>query len=103
MLLAVSGFAGLTLIGYQGLWVTMIAEAASPQRVGAATGFAVTFVTIAIASTAPLYGLVADVAGNYRSIWAALFCVLALALVPALLVRETGGTSSVLETPGGGP
>lgn len=90
VLLAVSGFAGLALIGYQGLWVTMVAEAAGPARVGAATGFAVTFVTIAIACTAPVYGLVADLAGSYRAIWAALSLVLALAFVPASLVREGG-------------
>jgi cyanate permease len=36
----------------------------------------------------PLYGLVADVAGSYRAIWAALACVLLVALVPALLLRE---------------
>jgi predicted MFS family arabinose efflux permease len=68
----------------------MVAEAAGPARVGAATGFAVTFVTIAIACTAPVYGLVADLAGSYRAIWAALSLVLALAFVPASLVREGG-------------
>ena len=88
VLLLVAGLAGLALIGYQGLWITMIAEAAGPARVGAATGFAVTFVTVAIASTAPLYGLAADLAGSYRAVWVVLSCVLLLALVPASLVRE---------------
>jgi MFS family permease len=85
---ALAAFAGFALIGYQGLWVTLVAEMAGPRRVGAATGFAVTFVQAAIALTPPLYGLVADLSGSYRSIWAALVCVLALALVPAALVRE---------------
>jgi MFS family permease len=80
--------AGLTLIGYQGLWITMVAEVAGPARVGAATGFAVTFVGTAIALTPPLYGLVADLTGTYRAIWAALSVVLALALIPAWLIRE---------------
>jgi predicted MFS family arabinose efflux permease len=88
LLVAVAGLAGLALIGYQGLWVTMLAEAAGPARVGAATGFAITFVTAAIASTAPLYGLAADLAGTYRAVWVALSCVLLAAFLPASLVRE---------------
>jgi MFS family permease len=85
--------AGLALIGYQGLWVTMVAEVAGPERVGAATGFAITFVACAIAASPPLYGFVADQTGSYRAIWLVLACVLAVALVPAALVHErTTGT-----------
>lgn len=85
---AIVALAGLALIGYQGLWITMIAEVAGPERVGAATGFALTFVSGAIAASPPLYGLVADVAGGYRAIWAVLAGVLLAAFVPALLVHE---------------
>jgi MFS family permease len=85
---AVVALAGLALIGYQGLWITMIAEVAGPQRVGAATGFAITFVACAIAASPPLYGLVADLTGSYRAIWAVLAGVLMVALVPAALVRK---------------
>jgi MFS transporter, ACS family, aldohexuronate transporter len=84
----VAALAGLALIGFQGLWVTMIAEAAGPARAGAATGFGITFVAIAIALSPPLYGLVADLSGTYRAIWAALAVILALAFVPAALVHE---------------
>src|SRR5437588_1867401 len=79
VLAVAAAVAGLALIGYQGLLVTMIAEAAGPARVGAATGFAVMFVTLSIAASPPLYGLVADASGSYRAIWAALAGVLALA------------------------
>jgi|tagenome__1003787_1003787.scaffolds.fasta_scaffold20953057_2 MFS family permease len=85
---AIVALAGLALIGYQGLWITMIAEVAGPARVGAATGFAITFVACAIALSPPLYGLVADLAGTYRAIWAVLAGVLVVALLPAMLVRE---------------
>jgi predicted MFS family arabinose efflux permease len=84
----VAAIAGAGLIGYQGLWMTMLAEAAGPEHVGAATGFSLTFVTLSIAVSPPLYGLVADAAGTYRAIWGALALVLALAFVPAALVRE---------------
>jgi MFS family permease len=85
---AVAILAGLTLIGYQGLWITMVAEVAGPVRVGAATGFAVTFVGVAIALSPGFYGLVADIAGTYRAIWGVLSVVIALAFIPALLIRE---------------
>ena len=84
----VAALAGLALVGYQGLMVTMVAEAAGPQRAGAATGFSVTFIAASIALSPPAYGLVADVWGSYRAVWAALACVLVAAFVPALLVRE---------------
>lgn len=80
--------AGFALIGYQGLWITVLAELAGPRRVGAATGFAVTFTQLAIALTPPVYGLIADQAGTYRAVWAALACVLLVALVPAALLGE---------------
>ncbi len=90
LLFVVPRTAPIALIGYQGLWITMIAEVAGPERVGAATGFAITFVASAIALSPPLYGLVADLAGTYRAIWAVLAIVLVIALVPASLVREPG-------------
>jgi MFS family permease len=88
LFVVLAAFGGFALIGYQGLWITLLAELAGPRRVGAATGFAVTFVQISIALTPPLYGLVADVAGSYRAVWAALACVLVLAFVPATLMEE---------------
>jgi MFS family permease len=87
---AIVALAGVALIGYQGLWITMIAEVAGPERVGAATGFAITFVAGAIAASPPLYGLVADLTGTYRAIWAVLAAILMVALLPASLVREHG-------------
>jgi MFS family permease len=85
VLAAIAGFA---LIGYQGLWITLLAEMAGPKRVGAATGFAVTFTQVAISLTPPVYGLVADVANTYRAVWGALVVVLLIALIPAALMRE---------------
>jgi MFS family permease len=86
--MVIAALAGFALIGFQGLWVTMIAEAAGPARAGAATGFGITVVASAIVASPPLYGLVADVSGTYRAIWGALAVVLAAALIPASLIRE---------------
>jgi MFS family permease len=80
--------AGLGLVGWQGMWVTMMAESVGPERAGAATGFGVGFVAIVIAVTPPLFGLAADLAHTYRAIWAVLTLVLVVSFVPAALVRE---------------
>ncbi len=94
VLVVVAAIAGFALIGFQGLWVTMVTEVAGPARAGTATGFGITFVAAAIAASPPLYGLVADAAGSYRAIWAALACVLAVAFVPASLVHERDAPSA---------
>jgi predicted MFS family arabinose efflux permease len=87
-LAVVALLAGVSLVGFQGLWVTMLAELSPPDRVGATTGFAITFTVTAVTLTPPLLGLVADLAGTYRAIWAVLAGLLALAFIPASLVHE---------------
>jgi MFS family permease len=87
VLAVVVAVAGLGVIGFQGMFITMIADAAGPAHVGAATGFAVTFVQMTLVVSIPLYGLVADHLG-YHAVWGALTCVLAVAALPAVLVRE---------------
>jgi MFS family permease len=85
---AVAALAGLAVIGFQGLLITMVAEAAGPNRVGAATGITATLAQVAVFSSPPLYGLAADLAGTYRAVWLALAVVVAAAFVPALLIHE---------------
>lgn len=88
VLVAIVVLAGLGCIGFQGLMVAMLADAAGPERVGAATGYATTLLLISIAVTPPLYGLLADVTGSYRVVWGVLAAVLALAAIPAAAIRE---------------
>jgi MFS family permease len=88
VLVLVAALVGFALFGYQGLWITILSETAGPDRVGAATGFAVTFVVAAAALSPPFYGLVADITGTYRAMWAVLAAILALAFIPAALLQE---------------
>lgn len=87
-LIVIVAIAGAGCIGFPGLLITMVAEAAGPQRVGAATGYASTFLLLAAVVTPPLFGLLADTTGAYRSVWGALTILLAVALVPAVMVSE---------------
>ena len=54
--MAVAALAGSSLVGFQGLWVTMLAELSPPDRVGATTGFAITFTVTAVTLTPPVLG-----------------------------------------------
>jgi MFS family permease len=88
VLMAVAALAGASLVGFQGLWVTMLAEISPPDRVGATTGFAITFTVTSVTLTPPVLGAVADAAGTYRAVWVVLSALLVIAFVPATLVHE---------------
>jgi MFS family permease len=88
VLMAVAALAGSSLVGFQGLWVTMLAELSPPDRVGATTGFAISFIVTSVTLTPPVLGAVADLAGTYRAVWVVLAGLLAIAFLPALLVRD---------------
>jgi predicted MFS family arabinose efflux permease len=90
LLAVVALVAGLSLIGYQGLWLTTVAELGGPSRAGEVMGFGLMFIAVAAVLSTPLYGLVADLAGDFSAIWVALAGVLAVAFVPAALLRERG-------------
>jgi MFS family permease len=81
-------YAGVTLIGYQAVSWAMLAEAAGPDRMGAVTGFAVTFMLAGAALAPLLLGAVVDLTGTYRAVWGVLAVVVAAGLIPALLVTE---------------
>jgi sugar phosphate permease len=79
---------GITVIGFQGLWLTMLTEVANPAAVGAATGFAVMCTIGSVTVTPPLFGAFADEFGTYRAVWVLLIAVLAVALVPILQLHK---------------
>lgn len=92
--------AGLSLIGWQGLWMTAISELAGPVRVGAISGFGLTFVAAATAVAAPFYGSIADVSGTLRATWLVLAIVILAALVPlAMLDERRVGEADPVPTP----
>jgi len=85
-LLPVALLGGLSMMGWNGIWVMAIAELAMPARRGAELGFSLTFLAIAIVVWPPLFGLIRDASGSYTASWLALAGLLAVGLVPALLV-----------------
>jgi MFS transporter, ACS family, hexuronate transporter len=78
---------GFCLIGWQGLWVTMVSELAPEGSSGTAVGFALLFTNAGIVLWPPLLGLTADVTGSFRWSWALLGAALVAALWPLRRIR----------------
>ena len=72
VLMAVAALAGASVVGFQGLWVTMLAELAPAGRVGATTGFAITFTVTAVTLSTAGARPGRRSAGTYRAIWVVL-------------------------------
>lgn len=63
-IVAVVALADVGLIGFQGLWITLVAESAHSARVGAATGAATAGPLLAAGAAVPLLVLFADLSGS---------------------------------------
>ena len=80
-------FGGLSLLGWQGLWVALVSELAPPGSAGTALGFGLTFTNVGIVIWPPLFGAVADAAGGgFGWSWTLLAAVLAVSLIPLLAI-----------------
>jgi len=87
--IAVVAFAaGFSILGWQGVWVTLVCELGGVERAGVATGFAQGFIALASFLATPMYGLIVDLTGSYRAMWLAMGAVLCASLVPLRFVHE---------------
>lgn len=78
--------AGVSINGWQGIWISRLTEIAGVERAGTATGFALTFLGIALTISTPLYGAIADTAGTLRASWVAATLMLGLAGVAVAFI-----------------
>jgi MFS family permease len=85
---------GMAMLGWQGIFVVSVSEVAGPEHAGRATGFVLGWVSLGIVVGPPLYGALADLAGDLRVVWIACGVACALATVPAVLLREPGGDAN---------
>ncbi|ACB86360.1 MFS transporter [Natranaerobius thermophilus] len=60
---------GLTILGLPALYLSAIGEAVEDRYVGTATGIALTFVRVANVIFPPIFGLFADLSGDYGISW----------------------------------
>jgi MFS family permease len=81
--------AGVALVGWQGMWTTVVMDIVGPADSGAAIGLGVTFIAVTALCLAPVYGLLADLTGSYAATWLAVAGVLAVATLVAAALPET--------------
>ena len=79
---------GACVLGWQGLYFTLISELSPPGFEGRSVGFSLIFTSLGILSGPPLFGLVVDATGSYRLAWQLLAVVLAVGVSLLSFVRE---------------
>jgi len=65
-------FAGLCMVGYQGVSYALIGEIAGRAQTGAALGIVITINSVGAIFGTPLFGYLVDVTGSYAIAWQAL-------------------------------
>ena len=80
---------GFTAIGWNGLFLALMAEQAAPELAATAVGLGVTGVFVSIVLTPPLFGLVVDQSGSYQLAWWLLAAIMACGL-PLLVWIQDG-------------
>lgn len=94
VVVAAAAAAGLCVIGWNGLHITLVTELAGPDRAGTGLGISLTWIQIGIISGPPMFGWLVDVTGSYQLAWVALGAALALASLLFAQVRERAGTAA---------
>jgi MFS family permease len=72
LVVAASAMAGLTMLSWQGVWMSLMSEISPRDSAGTTVGFGLTFVNLAIVGWPPVFGLLAELGGGFRLPWAAL-------------------------------
>lgn len=85
---ALAVLSGVSLIGWQGLWVALVSELAPPDAAATALGFGLTFTNVGIVLWPPAFGLIADLSGGFEASWIVLAIALGLSLAVLLGIRE---------------
>ncbi|MBX6378492.1 MAG: MFS transporter, partial [Clostridia bacterium] len=78
---------GASLMGWNGLYMTLVAELAGPERAGLASGYSLVLTRLGIMVASPVFGYIADATGGYRASWLA-FAALTLAVSCAFAVSR---------------
>jgi MFS family permease len=94
LLLPILFFAGVCLVGYQGVSYALIGELAGRARAGSALGMMITVNAACATLGTPLFGYIVDRTGSYAVAWQALAGLLALGIIGlATLLHEPARSS----------
>jgi MFS-type transporter involved in bile tolerance (Atg22 family) len=83
-------FAGLSIVGYQGVSYALIGELAGSTRTGVAMGLMITINAAAATLGTPLFGYIVDRTGSYAIAWRALGAAITIGCAGlTLFLKET--------------
>lgn len=83
LLISVMPLLGVSVVGWNGIWVTMMAESNSVEMAGMSMGLGSSLITIGGITFPALFGFIIDSSGSYRVAWlvSGLFLVLGTLLL----------------------
>jgi MFS family permease len=88
VLALLAGGLGFSLLGWNGLYVALVAESAPIRAAATALGAGLTVTNLGSFAIPPLFGLLLDWSGSYHAFWFALAGWAALGTALGFLVRE---------------
>lgn len=88
IVLSLAFLLGCSAMGWNGLHITLLTEAVSPQSVATALGLGLTISFTGMFVASPIFGLLADLSGSYELSWLALALWAAIGTALVLGIRE---------------
>ena len=89
LLLPILFFAGVSIVGYQGVSYALIGEISGKARTGAGLGMMITINSGAATLGTPVFGYIVDRTGSYAMGWQTLAALLTVGIIAlALLLKE---------------
>jgi MFS family permease len=82
---------GFSMIGWNGIFLTLVAEIAGSNRAGMATGISLSIGFLGILLGPPAFGYLVDKTGSYSTAWLLFFFMMALATAFMGFVHEPRG------------
>jgi predicted MFS family arabinose efflux permease len=79
---------GSTAVGWNGIFLALLAEQTTPDQAATAVGLGVTGVFVSIVLTPPLFGYLVDQSGSYQLAWWTLAAIIAAGLPLLRWIRE---------------
>lgn len=90
---------GATVIGWNGVYITLLSEIAPPEMRGRSVAYGMTISQVGIFGGPVAFGLLVDVTRSYRVGWVAVAAVLLLAALLMSRVRERRSSPALVPAP----
>ena len=92
VLVLLAGILGLSVVGWNGLYIAIVSESAPERAAATAVGAGLTFTNLGSFVTPPVFGLLLDLSDSYSAFWLALAGWVAFGAVLGCFAREPDRT-----------